>query len=147
MRPIKFRVWDKKTKEFVKGDMFFEQEDQGTFEPDCYHDEAGEVHSMKYSQKKLDRYHGYIIQQYTGLNDYKGKEIYEGDILDIFNHPQPEEVIYCSSETAFGFFAHEEKERQNGRFESLGDYTSPSGYTVIGNIFETPQLLDKPKEL
>ena len=134
-REIKFRVWDKKLKKFVIGDLFFEQEDQGTFKPDCYHDEEGEIHSMKYSQKKLDSYHGYIIQQYTGLKDKNGVETYDGDI-----------VKYDNMDGEVGDVGVIEWVSEKDGWDFTGwriyrTFTQHGPFKVIGNIFENPELL------
>lgn len=133
MRELKFRVWDEKYKRFVKGDLFFEQEAQGTFEPDCYHDEEGEIHCMKFSQRKLDRYHGYVIQQYTGLQDKNGIDIYEGDLLKWHegDHELSEVVFQNGS-----FFV---KGVNWGALWYVGDYND--SYEIVGNVFDTPELL------
>lgn len=101
----------------------------------------GEIHPHTFYWKQHP--HGLTYQQYTGLKDKNGKEIYEGDILEIYQHNQPEEVSYVADgSTAFGFFKHDSIERTDGSFETLGDYTDSSGYKVIGNIFENPELLE-----
>lgn len=81
------------------------------------------------------------VQQFTGLKDSKGNEIYEGDILNIFNHNQPELVEWEPHGSGFGFFKHDDSDRMDGNFEFLSHYTGSYGYEVIGNIFENPELL------
>lgn len=84
----------------------------------------------------------FVACQYTGLKDSKGKEIYEGDILRIHDHIQPEEVVYVAEgSSAFGFWKHDNSDRMDGSFEALGNYTSADGYEVIGSVFENPELL------
>lgn len=82
-------------------------------------------------------YESLIPMQFTGLHDKNGKEIYEGDIIETyigsvyfvdFNYGG-----YCLAE--FGHTGDADK--------LIGTY-DPSNYlTVIGNIYENPELLTK----
>lgn len=66
------------------------------------------------------------IQQFTGLLDKLGKEIYEGDIV---KRKSSDGV----SETAVAEF-------RRGRY-NIGDYDPTYGWEIIGNIYDNPNLI------
>lgn len=74
-----------------------------------------------------------IIEQYTGLKDKNGKEIYEGDILQIDDHILGDFVVVWHN---FGW-----KIKRSVGYESLSVHKSED-CTVIGNIHENPELLE-----
>lgn len=137
-RQLKFRVWDKLFERYVKGDLFFEQMEDGMFEGDCYHDKDGEIHSLKYSQRKLDRYHGYVIQQWTGLTDKNENEVYEGDLIQYVydKNPSTEKLPPYPIGEVYYFDGSFRSKNSEGAL-----LFSPARSVVVGNIFENKDLI------
>lgn len=80
MREIKFRAWDTEWKRYVYDLKPFLEADTNVLDINNF--------------KKYDG--GYIIEQFTGLYDCNGKEIYEGDIVVIHNLTY--EIVFVSGE-------------------------------------------------
>jgi hypothetical protein len=75
------------------------------------------------------------VRQYTGLKDCNGKEIYEGDIVKRFDTDIGVTVEWYEKYACFDF-----KERTSYIFDL--EYAR-RWYSVIGNIYENPELLEE----
>ena len=130
MRDIKFRAWEKKGKAYING-----------FNMIGYSTGEGAL------KRKLQRYgnewkiEDVDLEQYTGLKDKNGKEIYGGDII-VQIHPNGDQltpmVIYWREGSA-GFFAHT---KTHGHY-MLDSCIYEETMEIIGNIHEDPKLLKK----
>ena len=115
MRPIKFRFWDEKYNCWVNDPIFI------------------------YPSLEMVK-QGIVIQQYTGLTDSDGKEIYEGDLINFAYTPKTTftgHVRWFNDRGSFGVTV----DNAFVIMEELLDYWS--SVKVIGNIFEQKSALDE----
>jgi len=92
-----------------------------------------------------------IVMQFTGLQDKKGVDIYEGDVLEYKNdlgRHHLAKIFYKKGGLCFNI--HQDDFYKNSEeiyfYESCADMQSKGWivqFEVIGNIYETPELLNK----
>jgi uncharacterized phage protein (TIGR01671 family) len=102
------------------------------------------------------RFDDYVIQQFTGLFDREGKEIYEGDILEakVSNeYAKDGYEIFLLGAVVWDQFSGQWVLSENGEYDEMRSYipvykyscpfnsSSDIGEKVVGNVFETPELL------
>jgi uncharacterized phage protein (TIGR01671 family) len=126
-REIKFRVWNgSKMEHNVMAGFLGAFYVQGMDEKDTA---CMSPFNTKYSEETA-------CMQYTGKKDKNEKEIYEGDIVRFKSwrdalQRMEEKTMEVKYER--GFFIP---------LVSFGDEPSSRDYEIIGNIFETPELLN-----
>lgn len=125
MRELKFRIW--MNGRYNDKDEWIHIDTEGNVcIPQCYNEDCC----------PLDDQSIFLIEQYTGLKDKNGKEIYEGDIVLFEDH--------CSEEPEIGIGNIEFEEGifcvnwPDSGFQPLNEVE----VKIIGNIHENPELLE-----
>jgi hypothetical protein len=119
-RVLKFRIWDKLSEKYIYPDKGY----QGHFILDL----NGRFCNLQNGSGGDD----YVVQQYTGLKDSEGNEIYEGDIIS----GEFYDIEYHYSETIKA-----EVVFNNGAFNiACSGWYKPS-LRIVGNVMENPELI------
>lgn len=125
MRELKIRAWHKPYKQMCNVSMLQFDYD-GTI---C----AAVIIEKPFNDQRLAKIDDLIIEQFTGLEDKNGTEIYEGDILiDDTGEPIEYWVVKFSEGGFIGECA--------GVAEPLFELTN---LEVVGNIHKNPELLEE----
>ena len=111
----KFRAWDKKHKEMVLFDSFYE------------------LQKWCRTEEELKSFE---ILGFTGLTDKNGKEIYEGDVVKSDWLDDKQRILNAEVVFSIGRFTC------RGLTYDLYKYPE---LEVIGNKFENPELLEEKK--
>jgi len=95
----------------------------------------GLVVNHKDSFYQIGQETNYPIMQYTGLKDKNGKEIYEGDIIKVFDNKNGVFKVEFKNQYVGGWLLCHEKGQV-----SLGA-RKKNDIEVVGNIYQNPELL------
>ena len=137
-REIKFRGWNSNLKKFVSCDEWFLD-----FKGNLFFYDLRDCGRLEPISKDL-----YIIQQFTGLKDKNGHEIFEGDIIEgrTFHYDDKiDDLVFSEIEKGHVWYING---IWNVSFNHLYSESSCSlekfdlySATVIGNVLENPELL------
>lgn len=138
---IKFRAWDKKAKEYFH---ISELWNSGT-NPECFNFDGW---TDNFGNK--GRLKDIVIEQFTGLTDVNGKEIYIGDIVKVWSdmseltmEPTVNEIV---SEDFFGKTGMFLKPLRAHVIEPCLHDSWNNQFEVIGNVHENPELLEEDND-
>jgi uncharacterized phage protein (TIGR01671 family) len=128
MREIKFRAWDNHSL-MVK---VYGIDENSIYWKNPDFDESKDFYGSRTPSTLRDARSAWILMQYTGLKDKNGVEIYEGDILELYEVDSPIKryaVKYSDVSACFCVY------------DGLALYGG-CNCKVIGNIHENPELLN-----
>jgi uncharacterized phage protein (TIGR01671 family) len=145
MREIKFRAWDFENKRMwwnvqdaydtlERHDVEFP--DALSHKIDFFPNSFGSVLELCEKNEWSDNGEPkYAVMQFTGLKDKNGKDVYEGDVVNLMGKVRGE--VYWDNK--FSAFEIRNGEKSGGM---LGNWKDMD-IEVIGNIHEHPELLEE----
>lgn len=128
IRQLKFRIWSPSKNKFI---------DKSSHHMDYYRIYGETTQNLKACKFSCGEWlydlDDAIIQQFTGLKDKEGKEIYEGDII-LFDHSAKYGAVKWISESDGWDYSgwHSDNMDYGGMLQSC---------KVIGNMFENSELI------
>lgn len=128
---IKYRIYNKKEKEFNKGNQLYSlllDSDGGVYKEEWNYGDGGHYPDQD----------DYVVQQWTGLQDKNGLDIYEGDV--ILDERQWEVRTVVHGEDLPAFFLS----NIDGALKFFDRETAKNDYKVIGTIFGLKERPCKP---
>nr|DAS16414.1 MAG TPA: YopX protein [Caudoviricetes sp.] len=135
MREIKVRAWHKSYKQMCEVESL-RFDGNGVY--------AAVLIDEPFYDRKLVEADEIVIEQFTGLKDINGREIYEGDIVKYYPHHRgvPYRVYWADRSAKFLIG------RDGVIGQSFSDImhnlnTGRIALEVVGNIHENPELLEE----
>jgi uncharacterized phage protein (TIGR01671 family) len=147
MRTIKFRAWDKRLNKMITAENVEVMCNNQSETPYEYHSDewypAEVINGLFLYFQDIVGNENFIVEQFTGLTDKNGKEVYEGDIVRHDNDCEDTIIFgnigYDSARnglTGFGYASHYDDDYD---FIELYYGDSPKDIEVIGNIHTTKE--------
>lgn len=141
MREIKFRVWDNLEKSYLNEEDIAINNLNNIFIFEIYDKNDTDLWYTRLLPDPDNKRH--VIEQYTGLKDKNGREIYEGDIVSVRDSPvaveDEEGVCYVAWSSVLAGFILKGSDAYKFDEQSLSDLK----LIIIGNIHENSELLEE----
>lgn len=137
MRELKIRAWHKPYKQMCQAESL-RFDGNGVY--------TAVLIEEPFYDRKLVEADEIVIEQYTGLKDKNGTEIYEGDIIVQKSLGSNKsgcrgKITYKEDHAAFMFEVYERGKPVMWLF--LSEFNPEKTCEVVGNIHENPELLEE----
>ena len=135
-REIKFRAWDKNKKSY--------RTQQNLLDDICrFHHLDGKTVDVNLWRfiMMIPQQDNFILEQFTGLYDKNGKEIYEGDIASVYNAGVHHIAQIKWGNAIAGYYYYNNHTGIISYLTGGGDNYNQEVCEIIGNIHENPELL------
>ena len=141
MRELKVRAWHKPYKQMCQVESL-RFDGNGVY--------TAVLIEEPFYDRKLVEADEIVIEQFTGLKDRNGTDIYEGDIIqfEFCNEKYYRQIAYNSAIASYEAITvaspTSKKLRQKAKYSFSELYKiSSKGFKVVGNIHENPELVEE----